>query len=731
MTRDGSVTLKSGVTLFEYRIDSILGQGGFGITYKATDLQLNRTVAIKEYFPREFSHRDLHTARVVPHGNEEDRETFEWGLKRFLAEARTLARFHHPSIVAIRRFFEFNDTAYIVMDFAEGRSLSEILKEKGTLPWSDVKSFLPSLLDGLAIVHKAGVLHRDIKPANIYLRQDGTPILLDFGSASQEIVQHSRSVTSIASAGYGAVEQYSTHGKQAEYTDIYGLAATLYHVVTGKKPQDAPDRILDDKLEPASRVCQGKYPASFLIAIDNGLNVRPQDRPNDVSAWRSRLLSDLDANQVHIINNKGGDSASNARAHASVTPMSAAARKIRIRKYSVGAIITCAIAAWWLFYFVKNEDEKNTESNPFQAEIVERENVSALSRNAGKVLAEVRLEDINKISKDRSFDAVYSKECPQNSNFWDKCYGKKVFEDGVYYQGDWLNNKMNGIGIFRFVNTTYIGSFVEDNQEGYGKTIWDVGGIHVGLYKNGLSDGFGAYFYPSGERYVGEFSSGKFHGNGTRFLPNGDRYVGSFASDEIKGIGTWYYRNGSEDTGEWIQKSGEAVLIVNHKALDINKQNILSDMRKKRINEIDKGKDFISIYSTPCPSNVNLYWDKCSSEVGVKVGEGVYRGDWKSNRPNGIGLIEYDSGYYIGSIINGLEDGHGKFNGSDYDIYVGEFKNGNAHGSGVYFFVDGNRHVGEFVENKVNGRGVRYYPDGTSESGRWIEDKVGIRRIGD
>ena len=182
-----------------------MGQGGFGITYLATDTNLGRKVAIKEYYPREYATRDG-TLTIRAAGNDEDRETFKWGLTRFLEEARILARFEHPNIIAVRRFFEGNGTAYLVMDYCDGEPLDEIIKRDGPLSKGRLDLILFPLLDGLEQIHGTNFLHRDIKPANIYIRTDGSPVLLDFGAARQETGNHSRSVTSLATAGYAAVE---------------------------------------------------------------------------------------------------------------------------------------------------------------------------------------------------------------------------------------------------------------------------------------------------------------------------------------------------------------------------------------------------------------------------------------------------------------------------------------------------------------------------------------------
>ena len=271
-------SLPPGFIISDYRIERVLGQGGFGITYLAMDTMLNRRVAIKEYYPREFAVRDgLRTIRAA--GTTEDRETFEWGRTRFLEEARILARFEHPNIIAVRRFFEANGTAYLVMDYCEGEPLDEIIKREGPLSNARLNNILFPLLDGLEQIHETSFLHRDIKPANLYIRADGSPVLLDFGAARQEIVGHSRSVTSLATPGYAAFEQYSTKGKQGPWTDIYGLGATLYRAVTGEKPQDSPDRILEDTLEPAAIKARDINCISINYTFNNQGTVR------DVGKW--------------------------------------------------------------------------------------------------------------------------------------------------------------------------------------------------------------------------------------------------------------------------------------------------------------------------------------------------------------------------------------------------------------------------------------------------------------
>jgi formylglycine-generating enzyme required for sulfatase activity len=278
--------LPLGKVISGYRIERVLGQGGFGITYLATDVNLERKVAVKEYFPRDFAVRSS-TLKISAAGNQSDQETFDWGLRRFLKEAQLLARFEHPNIIAVRRFFEANGTAYLVMDYCEGKPLDEIIKKNGPLDQDQLKRIWFPLLNGLEQIHSSGFLHRDIKPQNIFIRFDGSPVLLDFGSAIKGNAQHEGGVTTMVTDGYSPVEQYDTNGKQGPFTDIYGLGATLYRAITGDKPQASTGRILNDSLLPLVIKLRGKFDENLLGAIDTSMSVRPEKRPQDIAEWRT------------------------------------------------------------------------------------------------------------------------------------------------------------------------------------------------------------------------------------------------------------------------------------------------------------------------------------------------------------------------------------------------------------------------------------------------------------
>jgi hypothetical protein len=276
-----------------YVLERVLGQGGFGITYLARDTNLDQAVAIKEYLPVDVATRRADST-VRPRSDEQG-ERYRWGLDRFIQEARTLARFDHPNIVRVLSVFEQNGTAYMVMRFEQGENFAALLDRKHTLPEEDLMRVLLPVLDGLKLVHDAGFIHRDIKPDNIHIRADGSPVLLDFGSARHSL-GHARTVTILVAPGYAPFEQYYSSGEdQGPWTDIYSLGATCYRTIAGVAPMDAIARskgILGSTREllvPASAIGSGRYSERLLKAIDHALAFAEKDRPATIAQWRAEL----------------------------------------------------------------------------------------------------------------------------------------------------------------------------------------------------------------------------------------------------------------------------------------------------------------------------------------------------------------------------------------------------------------------------------------------------------
>lgn len=289
--------LSAGTEFEGYRLTGVLGAGGFGVTYLAEEIALSRgaprRVAIKEFLPASIAGR-VSGSREVRSLRRQDGEAYRHLLDRFLREAETLARFDHPNIVPVLRYFERHGTAYIVMKFVPGESLGAVLKRRQRLAEGEVRWFLPGLLDGLAEVHARNFLHRDVKPDNILLAPDGRAMLVDFGSARLAAAEASALTrTAVISEGYAPYEQYDSHGRQGPWTDLYGLGATLYRALAGTPPVKSPDRLIakvrgqPDPLTPVEALVSEPLSPALREAIARSLALMESDRPQSIAEFRA------------------------------------------------------------------------------------------------------------------------------------------------------------------------------------------------------------------------------------------------------------------------------------------------------------------------------------------------------------------------------------------------------------------------------------------------------------
>ena len=343
------VALPAGYLLHEFTIETVLGTGGFGITYLARDNNLQCQVAIKEYLPNDLAVRT--GGQTVCARTESDTHGYRIGLDGFLAESRVLASFRHPNIVRVTRFFEANNTAYMVMDYEKGEPLRDWIKQHGPIGESQLLSMFLPLLEGLDVVHKARVLHRDIKPANIYVREgDGSLVLLDFGAARYASSGDSRSLTSIVTPGYAPFEQYHTHGAQGPWSDLYALGGVLYWMVTGEKPLEAPARVRSDTMPSAASSSKGRYSERVLRAIDWALTPDEADRPKSVAQFKDVLTGVVAAPPPPI------SAAGNARDNSGTTKPSGK------RHWMLGVAGAVLLAVGGLAFFAKVEKAAEPET---------------------------------------------------------------------------------------------------------------------------------------------------------------------------------------------------------------------------------------------------------------------------------------------------------------------------------------------------------------------------------
>jgi serine/threonine-protein kinase len=270
--------LETGTTLGKYQIEKVLGQGGFGITYQARDTVLQRQVAVKELFPDGSTRQNL---GLIP-PNSLGISGFLEAKTRFLTEARTLAQFNHPGIVRVFEVFEANNTAYLVMEALTGETLGTKIARAKKLPEETVKKLALELCDALSVVHGVGLLHRDIKPDNIFLTSNARVVLIDFGSARSFRASERTRHTQLVTPGYAAPEQYASDAKFGEYTDVYGVAASLYHALTGTQPPSAGDMFAGTKLKPIS----SNVSASLRSGIEQGLKAHIDERPQNAKTLK-------------------------------------------------------------------------------------------------------------------------------------------------------------------------------------------------------------------------------------------------------------------------------------------------------------------------------------------------------------------------------------------------------------------------------------------------------------
>ncbi|SEP44589.1 Protein kinase domain-containing protein [Rhodospirillales bacterium URHD0017] len=409
------VALQAGQTIGRYEIVSVLGQGGFGITYRARDVQLGREVAIKEYLPSALAIRQ-DGATVLPRTTKMA-DDFGWGRDRFVTEGRTLASLHRATaIVHVFDYLEANGTAYIVMELLSGETLEDRINKNGKLSAEEVDRILWPLLDGLEQVHSAGFLHRDIKPANILLDATGNPTLIDFGASRAAMAGRSTALTAIFTPGYAAAEQM-TSAKQGPWTDIYGLSATLYHAIAGRTPPSAFDRMLDDTYEPLSQVKPAGFLPGVLAGIDAGLAVVASDRPQSIAGWRPILsMAEAPAADATVVI---GKAPTPAPRHVSTLPPPAAAAGASSRTglwLALVALVLILLGGGGYYFAVRGPDSETVKARQLAEE------AEAGRLKAEEVAAKLRADNEQRLKTEEIAAARQRQEAAEAA-------AKKQFEE--------------------------------------------------------------------------------------------------------------------------------------------------------------------------------------------------------------------------------------------------------------------------------------------------------------
>ena len=299
--------LPIGYRFNEFEIKEVIGGGGFGIVYRAWDHQLERTIAIKEFMPASLAVRSDDLNLVLR--SERFSKTFHAGLNSFIQEARLLARFNHPNLLHVLRFWVQNDTAYMGTVFYSGTTLSRLAAqrpEQVNEAW--IRRLLPPLFGAINTIHQEGYLHRDISLDNIQIQENMMPVLLDFGSARKTIGNLSDETETMLRPGFAPIEQYSddNESEQGPWTDIYALGAVLHTLIVGAPPPVSVVRSIEDNYKPLAEQRPAGFSLPLLHAIDKALALKPEDRPQSIDAFAALMeLSVSDLNDILNVNIEG------------------------------------------------------------------------------------------------------------------------------------------------------------------------------------------------------------------------------------------------------------------------------------------------------------------------------------------------------------------------------------------------------------------------------------------
>jgi serine/threonine protein kinase len=385
-----------------YLVGRALGQGGFGITYIAWDMQLQRKVAIKEFFPQTLASRIPGGTAVTASG--QSQSDFEHGLKGFMNEGRILARFSdHPCVVSVLNLFEANRTGYLVMGYLDGVTLARMLTTSGgRMPFDAAREIMMRVMDGLREVHAQGLLHRDISPDNIYITNQGLVKILDFGAARFEAGERSHSLSVVLKEGFAPEEQYRRSGNQGAWTDIYAAAATLYKCITGMTPPPALDRLHDDTLK-SPRELGVAMPAAPEAALKRALAVKAGDRFQSIESFQAALA---------------GTGAPADRVEQDKRQDAPAPRKSGFAKWWIGVLVAIGIVIAAIVVMAqKAEQDRSAE---LRAEQVREEENARKKKEADDLAQQLAQQQKQKQDQDRQAEG------PKNPESGGESYNDRV-----------------------------------------------------------------------------------------------------------------------------------------------------------------------------------------------------------------------------------------------------------------------------------------------------------------
>lgn len=649
----------------QYIVGKVLGNpGGFGIAYLGWDTRLEIKVAIKEYLPRHLARRSG-TSTVVESHTRVDQTDFDHGLGQFLSEAKTLAQLRHSNIVRVLNYFEENKTGYIVMDYLDGESLQEYMSRTGPIRPEDAVALMTPILNALEYLHCNGIIHRDVKPSNIFITLAGHPVLLDFGSARQEMSNASMSMTAVVSAGYAPIEQYNRKGKQGPYTDIYSCAALLYQMISGIQPQESIERNIDEGLLPLNEVSIN-VSESLNHGIMWGLKINPKERPQDIETFvealklnpdpQSEILSQEQLEAPILVEGKNKESR--------VLQNDSKKKKPLKTKLTVAAIMLLVIFGGFVYW-----DSNRVQTIPYPLMTMKQTTTNIMGTYTGRLL-------------------------------W---------------------GKPNGIGTFKY-------SYTREDEGNYSWEYFFTTGIKRTVvdkvdvtYTGGFYNGF---FEGSGTETI--HTDSRFKVPLPNTPPDAINQVGIKIVEGNWVAGALNGKAKIEETGKEVkcEKKTKTADTSGFFDVSLNTTCIVEDYQKKfdgiiKDDYIYHGPGTLSIKRGKYFENYNGNWMdfRFTGKVDITSKEGRYVGEYVEDQPHGKGVFTYaDGSKYDGMWENGKYSGKGEHTSTDKSRYIGSWKDGTPHGSGILFGSDRSATSGTWSEGKII-TGEFIFPDGVKYVG--------------
>ena len=447
----------------KYLIGRVLGQGGFGITYLAWDINLDIKIAVKEFFPQGLVSRGPTSKDIVSFSGDV-RKQFEFGLEKFLHEARTLARFaDHPNIVTVRDFFQANGTAYMVMNYIEGITLEEYLDQAGgKLTFQETRDIMMPVFDALKEAHLAGIMHRDISPDNVFIDKTGRVVLIDFGAARQEMQQKSKSLSVILKAGYAPEEQYRSRGEQGPWSDVYAAAATMYRAITGQVTLESMDRMAEDTLAPPSELGADIELHQEKVLL-KALALKGKDRYRTIEEFQGRVIEEKAV---------GEDLLHEQNAKVKLTDEKDKISKESVDKEEASIIETESASEVEL---ATGKDQPKSKNNKLA--IAATVGVFSVIVLGWIIFSNNVVEELG--TNDSKTEPAVEVAAEKNGEFEDEeidlDYGIISWFYGTY-EGDLRNNRPHGEGVWTHPDgPTYEGEWKDGIENGYGPYTWAEG----------------------------------------------------------------------------------------------------------------------------------------------------------------------------------------------------------------------------------------------------------------